>query len=107
VTEGLCQAVKTVGLSTFTGVPPAGEHVWEWFWELDKGRSAGMELNRLSWSDLAEWQRVTGVNPKPWELRAIQAMDTYRVNPDYDPIPPRPVSIIASMEATMGKKAKK
>ena len=109
MTEGLCQALRTVGLSTFTGVPPAGERVWDWFWELDKGRSVGMGLNRLSWLDIAEWRRMTGANPLPWEIRAIQAMDTYRVDPDYDPTPQKPVSIIASMNAMMDakKKAKK
>lgn len=79
-------------------MPPAGVRAWGWFWELDKGRSVGMGPNRISWTDIAEWRRVTEAEPEPWEIRAIQAMDTYRVDPDYDPTPPKPVSIIAQLQ---------
>ena len=46
-----------------------------------------MGLNRISWGDIAEWRRVTGNVPFTWELIAIQTMDTYRIDPDYDPKP--------------------
>lgn len=82
--------------------PPAGQRAWDWFWELEKGRQVGTELNAISWSDIAEWQRVTGAKPELWELNAIYKMGIYRVNPDYDPTPPpppEPVSIVKSLMA--------
>lgn len=81
--------------------PPAGQRVWDWFWELDKGRQAGMAPNAISWGDIAEWQRVTGARPEPWELNAIYRMGIYRIDPDYDPFPkkPEPVSIIKQLQA--------
>lgn len=78
-------------------VPPAGLQAWNWFWELDKGRQVGMEVNAISWSDIGEWQRVTGARPEPWELTAIYRMGLYRINPNYDPIPPKPVSMVQSL----------
>lgn len=77
--------------------PVAGQHVWDWFWELDSGRQVGMQVNAISWSDIGEWQRVTGARPEPWELNAIYRMGLYRVDPNYDPIPPKPVSMVATL----------
>lgn len=81
--------------------PPAGQRVWDWFLEIDKGRQIGMEANAISWSDLGEWQRITGARPEPWELNAMYRMGIYRINPDYDPVPKieEPVSIIKSLRA--------
>lgn len=81
--------------------PPAGQRVWDWFWELEKGRQVGMELNAISWSDIDSWRRVTGTEPELWELNAIYKMGIYRVNPDYDPHPPKPepVSMVKAMKA--------
>lgn len=76
----------------------AGQRVWDWFWELDKGRQVGMEANAISWGDIGEWQRVTGATPEPWELAAIYRMGLYRINPNYDPIPPKPVSLVREMQ---------
>lgn len=81
-------------------MPPAGEHVWGWFWELDKGRSIGFDMNRLSWSDIESWSRITGVRLKPWELNAIHEMDSYRVNPDYDrnPVPQKVLTLTEQLK---------
>lgn len=87
--------------------PVAGQRVWDWFWELDKGRQVGMELNAISWGDIGEWQRVTGARPEAWELSAIYRMGMYRINPDYDPTPPKPVSMIASLQAIQDAQPKK
>jgi len=98
----LCSEVPHVLNNELTYPPVAGQRVWDWFWELDKGRQVGMELNVLSWSDIAEWQRITGAQPEPWELTAIHRMERYRLDPNYDPTPPKPpepVSIVKSFQA--------
>lgn len=101
MTEELCQELVCYMKDELVYPPPAGQRAWNWFWELDKGRQVGMELNAISWSDIGEWQRVTGAQPEPWELNAIYRMGIYRRNPDYDPNPPKPepVSLVKSLKA--------
>ena len=82
--------------------PPAGQRVWDWFWEIEKGRQAGFSgASVMSWSDMAEWQRITGANPELWELNALRRMEQYRIDPDYDPAPKKeePRSIIRQLQA--------
>lgn len=80
--------------------PVAGQHIWDWFWELDRGRQAGMQANALSWGDIGEWQRMTGTELDAWELNAIRQMEIYRIDPEYDPTPVKqePKSLIASLK---------
>lgn len=101
MTEELCQELLHSLKRELFYPPPAGQRAWDWFWELDRGRQVGMEPNAISWSDIAEWQRVTGSEPEPWELNAIYRMGIYRINPDYDPIPKKeePVSILKQLKA--------
>ena len=97
----MCQELLHSLKSEISYPPPAGQRAWDWFWEIDKGRQVGMEPNAISWSDIAEWQRVTGARPEPWELAAIYRMGIYRINPDYDPRPPppqEPVSFIKELK---------
>lgn len=98
MTEELCQELLHRIRNELFYPPPAGQQVWDWFWELDKGRQVGMGVNAISWADIEAWQHVTGARPEPWELNAIYKMGIYRVDPDYDPTPPKPVSIIASLK---------
>jgi hypothetical protein len=82
--------------------PLAGQRAWDWFWELDKGRQIGMELNAITWSDILAWQCITGVEPELWELNAIYRMGIYRINPDYKPFVPKPaepVSMVKQFQA--------
>lgn len=99
MTDELCQELLCSLKDEVYYPPPAGQRVWDWFWELDKGRQVGMEANAISWSDIAEWQRVTGARPEHWELNAIYRMGIYRVNPDYDPIPKKqePISLVKQL----------
>ncbi len=101
MTDELCQELLHGLNGELVYPPPSGQRVWDWFWELDKGRQAGMQANAISWSDLGEWQRVTGARPEPWELSAIYRMGLYRIDPDYNPNPPKPepVSLIKSLKA--------
>ena len=101
MTVELCQELLASLKNEDYYPPPAGQRAWDWFWELDKGRQIGMEPNAISWSYIAEWQRVTGAAPELWELNAMYRMGIYRVNPDYDPIPKKeePVSLIKQFQA--------
>jgi hypothetical protein len=78
VTVELCQELLFSLKREDAHPPPAGQRAWDWFWELDKGRQMGMEMNAISWSDIAAWQLVTGAQPELWELNAIYRMGIYR-----------------------------
>lgn len=56
-------------------LPVEAEHVWEWFCELGGARSNGMEINPISWADIAAFFGLIRVRPNPWEFRAIRALD--------------------------------
>lgn len=56
-------------------IPAAGEHLWNWFWELHSGRGGGFGPSPLSYQELAAWARLTGSEPGPWEVRALRKMD--------------------------------
>ena len=57
-------------------VPPAGEHLWTWFWDLDAARSiSGSGINPIGYGDLDAWARRTGENPSPWEVSVLRDMD--------------------------------
>ena len=100
--DELCKELLHHLKSELTYPPPAGQRVWEWFWELDKGRQTGFGPNAISWSDLKAWQQLTGARPEPWEVVAMYQMGIYRSDPDYDPkvkvIEEEPVSFIKSLK---------
>lgn len=103
LTAGLCEAVSlTVELNTpgedgqtrldhliqvenATGqshvpeidIPFAGIHLWEWFWVLSNSRgSSGFGgASPLSFSEIEAWARVCRVEPHPWEIDVLKAMD--------------------------------
>jgi hypothetical protein len=54
-------------------VPPEGEHVWGWFWELSHRRGTGPEA--LTFGEVAAWRRLTGQDVEPAEVEMIMAMD--------------------------------
>ena len=57
-------------------VPDCVVHVWNWFWALDAGRAPGMTGPApLSFVEIDAWRRLMQEDPRPWEIRAIKAMD--------------------------------
>jgi hypothetical protein len=51
-------------------------HVWLWFCELAGARQgSGFGPLPLAWSDIAAWQRLTGANPTPDDIRLIRTLD--------------------------------
>jgi len=68
--------------------PPEGEHLWRYFWDLCSTRTSnGFEAGILSLSEIEAWERreflldLMDANDrararlKPYELKAIKAMD--------------------------------
>lgn len=49
--------------------------LWGLFLELDAQRASGFAPEPLGYSQIAAWQRVTGVTLTPWEAGALLAMD--------------------------------
>ncbi|WP_435404779.1 phage tail assembly chaperone [Methylobacterium isbiliense] len=57
-------------------MPPAGAHVWRWFWSLSNQRTGtGSGPNALPFSEIEAWGRLKRIRLKRWELDAILAMD--------------------------------
>lgn len=54
-------------------VPPEGEHLWEWFWQVSRRRRTGPEA--ISYTEVGEWQRLTDTAVLPEELDLLMLMD--------------------------------
>jgi hypothetical protein len=64
-------------LQAVPALPRLAAHVWGWFIELARCRTYGGMGNPLpiSYRDVVAWRDMTGVEPEPWELKAIFAID--------------------------------
>jgi hypothetical protein len=60
-------------------LPPAGRHLWDWFWQLDATRGAGMAVQRITYCEMEAWARLTRQAPMPVEIEMIMAMDVARL----------------------------
>lgn len=61
-------------------VPIAAERVWEFFWTLDQRRqSNGYGANAIDHREIEACARLYGVDLRPWELRALVAMERDRL----------------------------
>lgn len=50
------------------------------FWDLDAGRAVTeVGPQPISWADVAAWSHLTGVQPDPWEIKAIYRLDYIRL----------------------------
>ena len=56
-------------------LPSYAAHVWQWFWQLSRGRTCGMAMNPITWEAIDAWANRTGNNPRQWELDAITGID--------------------------------
>lgn len=60
-------------------LPLAGEHLWNWFWQLDSGRGDSLNgLARISHGHIAEWSALTGNVVRDHEVQILLAMDRAR-----------------------------
>jgi hypothetical protein len=54
--------------------------VWDAFWTMDRRRTGnGYSANAISHEEIAECGRLYGIQFKPWELRALDAMERARL----------------------------
>lgn len=61
-------------------MPLASERVWSAFWEMDQCRRGnGYAALPINHQDLAGFQACAGFRFRPWERRAILAMDRKRL----------------------------
>lgn len=60
---------------------PAGSiYLWNWFWELDKGRSGtGFGPAPLAYTEILAWSVLTHNNPTPFEIAVLKDMDSERL----------------------------
>jgi hypothetical protein len=64
-----------------SGVSEDGALLWQWFGELDRGRSYGeFGPNPLSWADIHQWAALFGNRPTPFELETLKSMDIAFLN---------------------------
>ncbi|MGX1096512.1 phage tail assembly chaperone [Amorphus sp. MBR-141] len=61
-------------------MPAAAERVWSAFWRLDGRRSSnGFGANAISHTDVDRFLARNRINLWPWELEALDAMETVRL----------------------------
>lgn len=61
--------------------PESAKHVWDWFLELNAGRTASMAgLNTISYSEIKAWADLLKENLAVWEVNAIKALDRAFLN---------------------------
>lgn len=57
-------------------LPESAEHVWNWFLELNSGRTASMAgLNTISYSEIKAWAELLKMDLAVWEVNALKALD--------------------------------
>jgi hypothetical protein len=55
------------------------EYLWRWFWEIMDGVSGnGMTAPILTWEGIATWAQLMGLDPEPWECRALIRLSNAR-----------------------------
>lgn len=59
-------------------VNPYGEHVWRWFWQIERARRQGNGLEPLSHQELLAWMQLYGEQLRPWEVDALFHLDAVR-----------------------------
>ena len=64
-------------LSNVPTLPAESAHVWRWWLAMHaKRRSNGMGIGALTWSDVGAYFDLIRTKPLPWEVDAIDRIDT-------------------------------
>ncbi|WMT85562.1 hypothetical protein NO932_11550 [Pelagibacterium sp. 26DY04] len=57
-------------------IPEAGEHLWEWFWDMNRDRQQGMNGPQpIGLAGIRLWSEMTGQSIRPDEVEIIRDMD--------------------------------
>lgn len=77
LTDALCDAVGQLAAKGAPEIAPAGQHLWDWFWDIHRGRSSGLGgWLPLSASEMQAWASLTGniVTLREWQM--LRDMDS-------------------------------
>lgn len=73
------EKMQAIGAKVLNDAPPlpfGTEHLWEWFKDLNSGRTGSdFGANPLTFSEISAWSLLTGNKPTPWEVSMLKAMD--------------------------------
>ena len=56
-------------------IPPEGEHLWVWFWELSKRRPQGFGVSFIPYSEIQSWLSIRKPLTYDWEIEILTKMD--------------------------------
>jgi hypothetical protein len=60
-------------------------YLWGWFGELaGRRQSNGMDVSPIAWREIEAWARLTGRDPKPWEVQALVKLDDLLLNDHHE-----------------------
>ena len=75
--EHLEQVERSTGRQVLPAVeiPPEGEHIWQWFWQLSSKRGGGFGPGPLTYTEIQAWIGTTGTIVRPYEIDILNDMD--------------------------------
>jgi hypothetical protein len=89
--RGNPDAIEALRMPPF---PDTLMYLWKWFLELHGRSGAHMSgINPMSYSEIADWARLTDQHPEPYEVRALIELDSVLLDRDGaepDITPPEP-----------------
>lgn len=57
-------------------LPPAAAYLWSWLLDLVSGCAPGPNgRTPISYGEIADWARLTGNRPAPWETALLRELD--------------------------------
>ena len=56
-------------------IPPEGQHLWDWFWELSGRRPQGFGLSLIPYTEFEAWDRIRKPLIYDWEIEILTKMD--------------------------------
>lgn len=73
--------VKPAALENAPECPETLEYIWQFFKELETGRSSGgMSVNPISYPDIDAWSRLKNIVLTPFEVDVIKMIDSVFFN---------------------------
>lgn len=56
-------------------IPFAGQHLWDWFWQLSNRRQSGFGASLVSYTEIRSWLEVRKPLIHDWEIEILIQMD--------------------------------
>ncbi len=56
-------------------VPIELQYLWDWYRDLSASRTAGFNVNAITWSDLWGFFSLRQITPQQWEVDTIRDID--------------------------------